>query len=438
MSDDRFDVTTDPALRSWLDIPSGSDFPLQNLPFGAFRPPGGGAARLGVAIGDRILDLAAIARSGLLDRALPDASVVLGAATLNALLACGPAAWRSLRARLSELLCAGNRELRDDPVAQRAFVDRATATLVLPFEIADYVDFYSSLEHATNLGRMLRPEGDPLLPNWRWLPIGYHGRAGTVVASGTPIVRPRGQTKAPDRAAPAFGPTRMLDFELELAFVTGDGPPLGTPIGVARAREYIFGVALLNDWSARDIQGWEYQPLGPFLGKSFATSLGAWIVTLDALEPFRVYAPTQEPPPLEYLATSRPENYDIGLSVELSSAAMRAAGQAPQTISRGNARGLYWSMAQQLAHLTSNGARIRAGDLCASGTISGVDPAAYGSMIELAWRGARPLQLVDGTTRAFLEDGDTLTLRGSCDRAGAVRIGFGEVTGTIVTAQSTD
>jgi len=324
--------------------------------------------------------------------------------------------------------------LQDAGIAERALVERAAARMLLPIEVGDYVDFYSSREHASNLGKMLRPDGDPLLPNWRYLPIGYHGRANSIVVSGTPLVRPRGQVKLPDGAEPVFAPTRMLDFELELAFVTGTGPPLGAPISVTRAREYIFGVALLNDWSARDIQAWEYQPLGPFLSKSFASSLSPWIVPLDALEPFRVEGPVQEPGPLPYLATSDSENYDVALSVELSPAALRRAWNAPQTIARTNFRGMYWSMAQQLAHLTSNGAGIRAGDLCGSGTISGSEPDSYGSMIELTWRGTRPLELADGTSRAFLADGDTITIRGSCDRPGAAHVGLGEVSGTILPA----
>jgi fumarylacetoacetase len=350
---------------------------------------------------------------------------------LNGLLAQGRPAWQRVRRRISQLLSVGNRELFDAGIAERALVSSGDADLVLPLEIGDYVDFYSSREHASNLGKMLRPDGEPLLPNWRWLPVGYHGRASSVVVSGTAIERPRGQVKAAEEETPRFGPTRMLDFELEVAFVTGDGPGLGTPIDVARADEHIFGVALLNDWSARDLQAWEYQPLGPLLSKSFATSLAPWIVTLDALEPFRVDGPVQEPPALPHLAQRGPGNYDIGLTVELQTDALARAKAVPQTIARTNFRGMYWSMAQQLAHLTSNGARIRAGDLCASGTISGSEPDTWGSLIELTRRGTRPLALADGSTRAFLEDGDTITLRGSCDRRGVVHIGLGSVTGTI-------
>ncbi|MBC5811264.1 MAG: fumarylacetoacetase [Candidatus Eremiobacteraeota bacterium] len=428
-----FDSTTDPALRSWLDVAPGSDFPIQNLPFGVFVHGARDVApRLGVAIGDKILDLSAVAHAGLLDDAMPEAFAVFAAPSLNRLLARGRAPWRAVRERLSALLSAGNRELHDAGVSERAIVERAGARYLLPFEVADYVDFYSSREHATNLGKILRPDTEPLLPNWKWIPIGYHGRAGTVVISDTPIVRPNGQRKAPDATEPAFGPTRMLDFELELGFVTGNGPALGSPLGVAASRDVIFGAVIVNDWSARDIQGWEYVPLGPFLGKSFATSVSPWVVTLDALAPFRVEGPAQSPPALEYLRAAEPRNYDIALAVELVSAKMDA--KSAQTISRTNARGLYWSVAQQLAHLASNGATVRAGDLCATGTISGSEPGTYGSMIELTWRGARPLQLANGEMRAFLEDGDAVTMRASCDRAGAAHIGFGSVSGRILPA----
>lgn len=430
----RFDATTDPALRSWVEVARGSEFPIQNLPFGAFVRPGETVPRLGVAIGDWILDLHVVARTGLLDEAVGNAASIFGGTTLNAFLSCGWEAWREVRWRLSSLLGVGNRELHDAGIVERALAERKAARMMLPIEVGDYVDFYSSREHASNLGKMLRPDGDPLLPNWRYLPVGYQGRANTIVVSGTPIVRPRGQIKSPDSDEPFFGPSRMLDFELEVAFVTGDGPPLGAPIPVERAREYIFGVALLNDWSARDIQAWEYQPLGPFLSKSFATSLAPWIVTLDALEPFRVEGPVQEPQPLPHLAASDSENFDVALSVELSSAKLRRSEDSPRTIARTNFRGMYWSMAQQLAHLTSNGAGVRAGDVCGSGTISGSESGSYGSMIELTWRGTRPIELADGSSRAFLADGDIVTMRGACDRPGAAHIGLGEVSGTVLPA----
>ncbi len=419
-----------------IEIPPDSGFPLENLPYGAFVRDAGETPRLGVALGDAIVDLQELGRAGLFDATLSNARAVLCAVDLNPLLSRGAPAWKAVRGRLTELLRAGNDELQSAGIADSVYVLQRDVAMTLPVAVGDYVDFYSSLEHATNLGRIMRPDGEPLLPNWRWLPIGYHGRAGTVVPNGTRIVRPCGQTKAPTAGEPTYGPTRMLDFELELAFVTGEGPPLGTPIRPQNAREYIFGVALLNDWSARDIQGWEYQPLGPFLAKSFASSLGSWIVPLEALEPYRVAGPRQEPAPMLHLTTSEPENYDIGLAATLTSARMREDRIAPLTIARTNFRDMYWSMAQQLAHATSNGARVRAGDLFGSGTISGRDPGSYGSLIELTWRGAHPLMLPDGTQRAFLEDGDELTLHGTAAADGKPRIELGSVTGVVLPPKS--
>jgi fumarylacetoacetase len=422
------DPTTDPTLASWVPVPADSDFPIQNLPYGAFDD-GAGNVHLCVAIGDSMLDLRALAERGLLDAVAPNARELMSARTLNALFGAGRPTWRALRERISQLLRVGDTTLRDAD-ATAALVDRTRASLVLPFAVADYVDFYSSLEHATNLGKILRPESEPLLPNWRYIPIGYHGRAATVVASGTPVSRPRGQVKAPD-APPQFVPTRSLDFELELGFVTGAGPEPPQTIAPGRARETIFGTMLLNDWSARDIQAWEYQPLGPFLGKSFATSLAPWIVSLDALEPFRVAGPRQDPPPLEYMQTTEVQGYDISFEVTLQSSAMRERAIEPLPISRTSFRSMYWSMAQQLAHATSNGARVRAGDLFGSGTISGSEPGSYGSMIELTWRGAKPLHLPDGSERAFLNDGDEVVMRGRCSAPGRATIGFGSVSGRI-------
>ena len=424
----------DPALRSWVPASGSGDFPIQNLPYGVFRE--GGSVRPGVAIGESVLDLRALGSAGLLAPAIPDAPALFAEPSLNALAASGRTTWRALRTRLSELLAEGNRELLDAGIAQSALVRRDSVEMLLPVQIGDYVDFYSSLEHATNLGKILRPGSEPLLPNWRHLPVGYHGRSGTVVVSGTPVVRPRGQRKSPGSEAPDFGPSRMLDFELEMGFVTGTGPGLGIPVPVERAGEVIFGAVLVNDWSARDIQAWEYQPLGPFLGKSFATSISPWIVPLDALEPYRVTGPVQQPEPLAYLRESEPRSFDVALEVNLSSEGMLRSGAPPQRISRGNMFGLYWSMAQQLAHLTCNGATIRAGDLCASGTISGSEPSSYGSMIELTWRGTQPLTLADGSTRGFLEDGDRVTMRAFCEGDARTRIGFGEVSGTVLAAGS--
>jgi fumarylacetoacetase len=427
-------VTAGSANRAatWVPVPHGARFTLANLPYGAFSTSGG-ETRIGVALGDSVVDLRALAGAGLFDAHVAGAAEVFGAATLNPLLARGRATWSAARARIVELLRADNREVHDAGLAERALVPIDRVALQLPIAVADYVDFYSSIEHATNLGKILRPGAEPLLPNYRWIPIGYHGRASTVVVSGTPVRRPRGQRKPPEAEAPTYEPSRMLDFELELGFITGDGPLDGAPISTDRAREYIFGVVLLNDWSARDVQGWEYQPLGPFLSKSFATSISPWVVTLDALEPFRVAGPVQEPPALDHLATRGAQNYDIALEASLASAATSRDGTEPSVVSRTNFRGMYWNMAQQLAHVTSNRSRVRAGDLFGSGTISGTEAGTYGSMIELTWRGAHPLLLGDGSQRAFLEDGDTVTMRGSCGD-GDARVDLGEVAGTILPA----
>ncbi len=421
--------TTSPELESWLDVAPQSDFPIQNLPFGVFVRERETTGRIGIAIGDRILDLRAVAESGLLDDACERR--LLERQRLNALFARGRETLSALRRRISMLL------RRDgDPALRLAnadffFVPRDGTRMLMPVEVGDYVDFYSSLEHATNLGRLFRPDAEPLLPNWRWMPIGYHGRSGTIVVDGTPIVRPCGQRKPKDAAVPAFGASTMLDIELEVGFVAGRGNALGTPIPVGTAFEHVAGFVLVNDWSARDIQAWEYQPLGPFLGKSFATTISPWVVTLDALEPFRVASPVQQPPPLPYLRADQPGGYDIRLTVELQTERMREDGAPAQTLSRTNFREMYWNVAQQLAHATANGARTRAGDLFASGTISGPTPDSYGSLIELTWRGERPIELPNGERRAFLADGDEVTLRGWCEKHGARRIGFGAARGRI-------
>jgi fumarylacetoacetase len=361
--------------------------------FGVFSVADG-APRVGFRVGHGVLDLAA---AGL--------GEVFEAGSLNGFLALGRSAWEDTVARVDELV-SGGAEL----------VPLSEVTAHLPFEVADYVDFYSSLEHATNLGRLFRPDAEPLLPNWRHLPVGYHGRAGTVVVSGTPVVRPRGQTKAAQDEAPRYGASRRLDIELELGFVVGVGSRLGEPVPASAFRDHVFGVVLVNDWSARDIQAWEYQPLGPFLGKSFATSIGAWVTPLALLEGRFVAAPAQEPEPLPYLRVEGDWALDIDLEVELSGT----------LVSRTNARGLYWTMPQQLAHATVNGASIRTGDLFASGTISGPERGSEGSLIELTWNGERPLSLADGSERTFLEDGDEVVLRG---RAGEVELA--EVRGMI-------
>jgi fumarylacetoacetase len=416
--------------RSWLRVAPDSEFPLENLPYGVFRSPGGDA-HAGVAIGDAILDLHEAAQVGLFDGTMSRA--VLQAPSLNLLLAAGRSAWSAVRERIRALLEDGT-PLLEGIDREALLVPRCGTQMLMPFAVGDYVDFYSSIEHATNLGKIFRPDGEPLLPNWRWIPIGYHGRSSTIVVDGTPIVRPKGQRKAPNENAPSFGPSRLLDIELEVGFVTGPGNRMGEPISIETARDHIFGLVLVNDWSARDIQAWEYQPLGPFLGKSFATSISPWLVTLDALEPYRLSGPAQDPQPLPYLRTTEAWNYDVQLVVELQTAKMRESGIAAEAVSRSNFKYMYWNMAQQLAHATVNGTAVRPGDLYASGTISGPTPGSYGSFIELSWRGTKPLTLKSGEQRTFLEDGDTVTLRGLCEAPGKPRIGFGSVTGTILPA----
>ncbi len=416
-----------PHVETWIEVPAGSDFSIYNLPYGAFARDGA-PPRLGIAIGTKILDLHALADAGLLDD-VGDREILM-ARSLNRFLATGPQTWKRLRLRIAALLrtdASADGALRSrDPAA--FFVEQRDVRMVLPVEIGDYVDFYSSLEHATNLGKIFRPDAAPLLPNWRHIPIGYHGRSSTVVIDGTPIKRPSGQRKPVGSDAPVFAPTARLDIELEVGFLTGPGNALGSPIPAERAREHIFGLVLVNDWSARDIQAWEYQPLGPFLGKSFATTISPWIVTLDALEPFKVAGPPQDPQPLPYLRTSERWGYDIKLAVDLQTQKMRAARVSPVTISQTTFRDMYWNMAQQLAHVTVNGTAVRPGDLYASGTISGAAPNALGSLIELTWNGKNPIELPGGERRAFLEDGEEVTLRGWCE-AGDCRIGFGHARG---------
>lgn len=412
-------------LRSFIPVAPESHFPIQNLPFGVFRRAAGGPPHVGVALGDWIVDLAVLEEAGLLN--MP----ALRGPTLNPFLALGRPAWRSVRATLTRLLSVDEPTLRDNTLLRdRAFVPRAEATMLLPADIGDYTDFYSSREHATNVGIMLRGPDNALQPNWLHLPVAYHGRASSVVVSGTDLHRPSGQTKADDAPTPTFGPSRSVDFELEMAFLVGPGNALGEPIPVERAADHIFGMVLLNDWSARDIQKWEYVPLGPFLAKNFGTSISPWVVTLDALEPFRLTGPVQEPPPLPYLQTTGAWAFDIHLEVLLQTAAMAV----PHCISQSNHRHLYWNIAQQLAHHTVNGCNVRPGDLLASGTISGPDPGSYGSLMELAWKGTRPVTLPSGELRTFLNDGDRVTLRGWCQGSG-YRVGFGEVTGRILPAR---
>jgi len=389
---------------------------IENLPYGVFNAPGG-PPRVGVRYGDQVVDLTVLVKRGMLREPIDG---VFSQRDLNGFLACGRSAWTATRGALQEAISSG--------VPDEALRPLDEVAMLRPVRPPDYVDFYSSIEHATNLGKMFRPGGEPLMENWRWLPVGYHGRSSSVVATETPVRRPLGQLPPKsDGGEPRFGPSRRLDFELELGFVTGDGPAMGEPLSIEEVRETIFGVVIVNDWSARDIQKWEYQPLGPFLGKSFGTSISAWVVPLDALEPYRVAGPRQHPAPLEYLRTEQPWGLDIELEVALA-----PEGGEETVISRTNARGLYWTMAQQLAHATINGARVRAGDLYASGTISGSAPGTYGSMIELSWNGEQPIK-VEGGERTFLEDGDMVVMRGGCSGRGPV-ISLGDVRGTVLGA----
>ena len=396
---------------------------IDNLPFGIISDAHDEEKRPAVAFEDKVIDVDCLVHRGALD-----AESLLGATTLNAFLAEGLATWRTVRARLQHLL-GGTASTDERAAVAKATLPRDAVTMHLPVDIGDYVDFYSSIEHATNVGRIMRP-GAELLPNYRHIPIGYHGRSGTVVVSGTPVRRPHGQRKAPDAAAPEFGPSSMLDVELEMAWIAGGASTQGEPVPADAVREHVFGYVLLNDWSARDIQAWEYQPLGPFLGKSFATSISPWIVTLDALEPFRVDERTRDPEPLPYLQAREPWAYDIELEMLLQTPAMRDRGDPPHTITRTNFRGMYWTVAHQLAHVTSNGASIRPGDLFGTGTISGTTPGSEGSLLELTHRGSNPITLPTAEKRTFLEDGDTITIRGHAKKADN-HITLGEVTGTI-------
>lgn len=405
----------------WLNIPDNSDFSLHNLPFGIFHP-GDGRPRAGMAIGDHIVDLEAAADAGLFGKRR-FFKKILSQPVLNDCIALGKPATNRLRKKVREWL-----ELPHAPEnAAKILHDRQKATMCMPLNVPDYTDFYSSIEHATNVGKMFRPD-NPLLPNWRHLPVGYHGRASSIVVSGTPVRRPSGQILLPggDPNTPVYGPTRQLDFELEMAFVIGKESHLGEPIPVDKAEDYIFGMVLFNDWSARDIQRWEYVPLGPFLGKNFASSMSPWIVPLEALKPFRVKGPRQTPQPLEYLRSRGAKNFDIELRVELSSSKNNTAN----TICKSNTRYLYWDIAQQLAHHTVNGCNVRVGDLMASGTISGPAPDSFGSLLELSWGGNNPIPLNDGSTRKFLEDGDAVTMRAWAG-SGVGRVGFGEVFGVV-------
>jgi fumarylacetoacetase len=417
----------DPALRSFIEVDPVSDFPIQNLPYGVFTSKDGLAPRVGVAIGNFVLDLWELEQ----DCRLPLRNVgVFSASTLNPFMALGPKLWSETRERISELLRHDNPELRDnETLRDRALVPMAQVTLHMPFAVSGYTDFYSSKEHATNVGVMFRGKDNALQPNWLHMPIGYNGRASTVVVSGTKVRRPHGQLKPPAADAPSFGPCKRLDFELEMGVVVGQPSAMGERLTEAQAEAMIFGFVLLNDWSARDIQQWEYVPLGPFQAKAFATSISPWVVTREALEPFRAHGPAQDPVPLPYLRQTLPNNYDLELDVGLRAAPMNEAAN----ICRTNFKYMYWSSVQQLVHHAACGCAMNVGDLLGSGTISGPEKHQRGSLLEISWNGTEPLELAGGVKRTFLEDGDSLVMRGWCQGEG-YRVGFGEVEGTILAA----
>jgi fumarylacetoacetase len=431
------DRSHDPALRSWVRAANDADndFPIQNLPFGVFRRRGTkSSASIGVAIGDRVLNLTACARANLLSADATAAARFVVDDSLNRLMGQGRDIARALRASLVEIL-----EESNTAAARRADEITLPSTdvdLVLPVSVGDYSDFYASVHHATNVGTMLRPD-NPLLPNYKYVPVGYHGRASSIVVSGTVIRRPRGQTRDDPNSAPVFGPSRRLDYEVEVGAYVGVANPLGEPVLIQRAQEHLWGVAIVNDWSARDIQTWEYQPLGPFLSKSFATSVSPWVVTLDALEPFRVPLAKRaagDPEPLQHLndpGEQRAGGLDLTLEVWLRSAKMREAKLDAVRVSAGRFAEMYWTLGQLVAHHTSNGCNLRTGDLVASGTISGATKESRGCLLERTWRGAEPIELPNGERRSFLEDGDEVTMRGYAERAGYRRIGLGECSGVV-------
>jgi fumarylacetoacetase len=432
--------THDPNLQSWVEAANdpATDFPIQNLPLGVFVEDNEDLPRLGVAVGDQVLDLSTVSEelwSDDFDDVLADACSY---ESLEMLMLWEPQHWSELRRRVSELLRVGNpkRVLIED-----CLIPQTDVEMLLPTEIKNYTDFYASIYHATNVGKLFRPD-QPLLPNYKWVPIGYHGRASSVVISGTPVRRPQGQTMADSADKPEFGPSKVLDYELEVGLFVGQGNALGAPVSIDQAEEHIFGLCLVNDWSARDIQRWEYQPLGPFLSKSFATSISPWIVTAEALAPFRVPAfarPAGDPEPLPYLDS--PDNrqhggFDIKLEVLLQTPQMRERNLPPHCLSQSNTKDLYWTLAQLLTHHTSNGCNLQPGDLIASGTVSGVTNDAQGCLLELTNRGAEPIQLNSGEIRRFLQDGDEVILRGWCERDGFRRIGFGECRGVVMPTET--
>ena len=421
-------AANNPELRSWVEVKQGSDFPIQNLPFGIFKT-NGLTPRVGVRIGDFVLDLKTLFVLGYLENLAFELSD-FDSEYLNPMMKKGKKATRDLRNRISKLLNATHDDLKkNEHHVGQVLIHIDQVEMCMPLQIGDYTDFYSSKEHATNVGVMFRDPANALLPNWVWIPVGYHGRSSSIIISGEAIHRPKGQIKPVDNEDPIYAPSRQLDFELEMGFFTFDGKPIGDSISTEEAEEYIFGMCLFNDWSARDIQKWEYVPLGPFLAKNFASSISSWIVTLDALQPFKTETPKQEPEVLEYLKFTGEKSYDIHLEV-----AIKPDSSAETIVSRSNFKYMYWNMAQQLAHHTVNGCNVRCGDLMGSGTISGPTEDSYGSMLELAWKGTKPLPMNDGSERKFIMDNDIVTIRGFCEKNG-VRIGFGEVSTKVLPAK---
>jgi fumarylacetoacetase len=420
-------------LKSFIEVAQDSDFPIQNLPFGVFSESAEGERRVGVALGEWVVDLAALEANGFL-KINPD-ETYFNQSTLNKFIESGKTNWSKVRAELQNLLSADNAELRDHAaLREHVFFKQTDVTLHLPVHVPGYTDFYSSKEHATNVGCMFRDPKNALLPNWSELPVGYNGRASSVIVSGTNVVRPSGQIKLPNSDRPVFSACRKLDFELETGFIVGKPNKLGEPISIENAWDHIFGMVLFNDWSARDLQQWEYVPLGPFNAKTFASSISPWIVTMEALEPFKTSSPVQEPKPLAYLREDHLNNsYDINLSVEIQAKGSEKADVISQT----NFKYMYWSMSQQLTHHTIAGCNVQVGDLMGSGTISGPTPDSYGSLLEITWNATKPLTLSNGEQRSFIQDGDTLTMKGYCEKDG-LRIGFGEVSGTVLPAVEFD
>ena len=419
-----------PTLSSWVAVPLGSDFPIQNLPFGIFKTKGE-KPRVCSAIGDYVVDLAKVNDLAFFaDLEIPKS--IFYNQYINDFMALGKDVTRAVRDRLSEILDENETKWNSREMAKHIFYKMDEVELLIPIQIGDYTDFYSSIEHATNVGIMFRDPANALLPNWKHLPVGYHGRASSIVVSGTEIKRPKGQQIPNDSKQPVYGPCKLLDFELEMGFVIGQKTNLGDTVSIQKAEDYIFGMCLFNDWSARDIQKWEYVPLGPFLGKNFASTMSPWIVVMDALEPFRVPGPAQDPPVLPYLKYDGDKNYDINLAVKI-----KPEGSRSTIVSESNFKYMYWNMSQQLTHHTVNGCNINVGDLYASGTISGKTPESYGSMLEISWQGTKAVQMADGTERKFIADGDTVILEGWCEKDG-VRIGFGEAVGKVLPADEED